>query len=127
MRTECLENFQDFANDHIGCINSFRSVRQPAKWLHFPSKASGLPSQPVLPGALFSGLQAASMRAATYGTVRIGLCEPLQEVAGRSGGAVIAGVLATVVGNPFEAASWKDGGREAGSGSRSGSAKEKVS
>lgn len=43
------------------------------------------------------------MRAATYGTARIGLCEPLQEVAGRSGGAVIAGVLATVVGNPFEA------------------------
>ena len=55
------------------------------------------------PGALFSGLQAASVRAATYGTARIGLCEPLQEVAGRSGGAVIAGVLATVVGNPFEA------------------------
>lgn len=54
-------------------------------------------------GALFSGLQAASLRAATYGSVRIGLCEPLQEKAGRSGGALLAGVLATVVGNPFEA------------------------
>ncbi|CAK9017873.1 unnamed protein product [Durusdinium trenchii] len=53
-------------------------------------------------GALFSGLQAASLRAATYGSVRIGLCEPLQEKAGRSGGALLAGVLATVVGNPFE-------------------------
>ena len=49
------------------------------------------------------------MRAATYGTVRIGLCEPLQEVAGRSGGAVIAGVLATVVGNPFEAQELEEG------------------
>ena len=77
--------------------------------------AEFVPSKSLLPGALFSGLQAASMRAATYGTVRIGLCEPLQEVAGRSGGAVIAGVLATVVGNPFEA------------GSCSGSEKEKIS
>ena len=71
------------------------------------------PPKSLLPGALFSGLQAASMRAATYGTtygtVRIGLCEPLQEVAGRSGGAVIAGVLATVVGNPFEAQELEEG------------------
>ena len=50
----------------------------------------------------FSGLQAASVRAATYGSARIGLCQPLQERAGRSTGAVMAGVLATVVGNPFE-------------------------
>ena len=54
-------------------------------------------------GGMFSGLQAASLRAATYGSARIGLCEPLQEKAGRAGGAMLAGVLATVVGNPFEA------------------------
>lgn len=71
------------------------------------------------------------MRAATYGTVRIGLCEPLQEVAGRSGGAVIAGVLATVVGNPFEAQELEkrvdNNIIQAGSGSCSGSEKEKIS
>ncbi|CAE7446951.1 UCP1 [Symbiodinium natans] len=52
---------------------------------------------------LFSGVQAAGLRAATYGSVRIGLCEPLQQKVGnKTGGAMIAGVLATVVGNPFE-------------------------
>lgn len=74
--------------------DSFSLPRFVSFWQKFQRRAGT--------GALFSGLQAASMRAATYGTVRIGLCEPLQEVAGRSGGAVIAGVLATVVGNPFE-------------------------
>eukprot|EP00438_Fugacium_kawagutii_P029527 Skav222753 [mRNA] locus=scaffold2390:695853:697075:- [translate_table: standard] len=74
--------------------DSFSLLRFVSFWQKFQRRAGT--------GALFSGLQAASIRAATYGTARIGLCEPLQEVAGRSGGAVIAGVLATVVGNPFE-------------------------
>ena len=52
---------------------------------------------------LFSGVQAAGLRAATYGSVRIGLCEPLQaQLGNKSAGALAAGVLATVVGNPFE-------------------------
>eukprot|EP00913_Durusdinium_trenchii_P007544 g7088.t1 len=74
--------------------DSFSATRFVSFWAKFQHR------QGV--GALFSGLQAASLRAATYGSVRIGLCEPLQEKAGRSGGALLAGVLATVVGNPFE-------------------------
>lgn len=51
----------------------------------------------------FSGIGAAACRAATYGAARIGLCDPLELWTGsRSGGAMLAGVLATVVGNPFE-------------------------
>lgn len=55
------------------------------------------------PVALFSGVRAATLRAGTYGTARIGLCEPLQmQMGSQAGGALAAGVLATIVGNPFE-------------------------
>jgi len=51
----------------------------------------------------FSGIRSGAVRAGTYGTARIGLCEPLQEAIGtRTGGALLSGVLATTVGNPFE-------------------------
>lgn len=53
--------------------------------------------------AFYAGIGSASVRGATYGTARIGLCDPLQQTTGsRTGGALLAGVLATVVGNPFE-------------------------
>eukprot|EP01062_Namystynia_karyoxenos_P069883 TRINITY_DN65302_c0_g1_i1.p1 TRINITY_DN65302_c0_g1~~TRINITY_DN65302_c0_g1_i1.p1 ORF type:complete len:323 (+),score=96.68 TRINITY_DN65302_c0_g1_i1:68-970(+) len=53
--------------------------------------------------AFYSGLGAAAGRAATYGGMRIGLCDPLQRAGlGKAGGALAAGVAATVVGNPLE-------------------------
>lgn len=75
--------------------DSFSIRRFVSFWGKFQSRVG-------LPG-LFSGVRAAGLRAATYGSVRIGLCEPLQQAAGnKTQGALAAGVLATVVGNPFE-------------------------
>eukprot|EP00428_Durinskia_dybowskii_P041352 CAMPEP_0170274108 /NCGR_PEP_ID=MMETSP0116_2-20130129/37024_1 /TAXON_ID=400756 /ORGANISM="Durinskia baltica, Strain CSIRO CS-38" /LENGTH=272 /DNA_ID=CAMNT_0010525351 /DNA_START=102 /DNA_END=920 /DNA_ORIENTATION=+ len=55
------------------------------------------------PAVFFAGVRSGAMRAASYGTARIGLCEPLEAAVGsKTGGALISGVLATVVGNPFE-------------------------
>jgi len=65
---------------------------------------------------LFSGLTAAAWRAATYGTVRIGFCEPLERATGsRLGGALLAGVAATVLGNPLEVLKVRLQARTAGS------------
>ena len=75
--------------------DSFSIRRFVSFWAKFQSRV-GL-------RGLFSGVQAAGLRAATYGSVRIGLCEPLQQAVGnKTQGALAAGVLATVVGNPFE-------------------------
>jgi len=75
--------------------DSFSLSRFLSFWREF-QKNNGL-------RGLFSGVQAAGLRAATYGSVRIGLCEPLQTLAGdKTLGALSAGVAATVVGNPLE-------------------------
>ena len=74
--------------------DAFSIRRFVSFWAKFQSKV-GL-------RGLFSGVRAAGLRAATYGSVRIGLCEPLQAQLGQTVGALAAGVLATVVGNPFE-------------------------
>eukprot|EP00927_Polykrikos_kofoidii_P039512 TRINITY_DN33872_c0_g1_i1.p1 TRINITY_DN33872_c0_g1~~TRINITY_DN33872_c0_g1_i1.p1 ORF type:complete len:287 (-),score=11.24 TRINITY_DN33872_c0_g1_i1:11-871(-) len=53
--------------------------------------------------AFVAGVGSATCRAATYGAARIGLCEPFQNQTGsQTGGALLAGVFATVLGNPFE-------------------------
>ncbi|CAJ1357930.1 unnamed protein product, partial [Effrenium voratum] len=52
---------------------------------------------------LWPGLGPATLRAGSYGGLRLGLCEPLQAACGSAGaGAAAAGVAATVLGNPLE-------------------------
>lgn len=53
--------------------------------------------------AFYAGVRTGMLRAASYGAARIGFCAPLQRACGsETGGALLSGIFATVLGNPFE-------------------------